>query len=175
MAEFGFALFPEAPCDGWLVQYLDYLLYMGTCDNCKCQNERVYGAARFYEAWEVHEHDTHVHGRSDNPGVTDDSSQRRHAGDPTNDCGHGHARGEIRFFCAEGKTGNLRAKWTEKNSFAGGLPSTRTRPNWWDKPDARGASRSATWSWNCCCKENPTDLITSPRSATTNPTSAGGQ
>ncbi|TWU37951.1 hypothetical protein Q31b_47400 [Novipirellula aureliae] len=65
-------------------------------------------------------------------------------------CGYSLIFGRIRFY-PESVTGDLDSVWGHEAGPAGILPSTRTRPTWWDsEPPLESASRNVFSEWNCC-------------------------
>ena len=80
--------------------------------------------------------------------------------------------GEIKFFFAKNKTGNLgdpganpvipsdpNTGFSGPNDWSGALPTCAPPgPDWWNGPSDNGeadASRSASLTWDCCCPSCP--------------------
>jgi hypothetical protein len=149
-----FALDKAAPEDGYIVQHIE-----GNQDIAACPGKRSGTMRRtldFWEAWPV-KRGEHVDWTTTRDGWTDGSRRGpapRTAGLQTSD-------GELKFF-GKPKTGDLgdfdRAPADATSAWgpgrvptSGRLPSTATKPPWWDDAPIEGpAVRQALSEWNCC-------------------------
>jgi hypothetical protein len=155
-----FELSGAAPCDGYFVQQMDRYLDRRTCEKDPPAKPPDKPTETFWEAWPVKKGDkgTSV---TTTLGYTDSSFSATQE----NSCGFKIATGTIKFYCAT-VTGDLgdfdkapadpNSKWGPgKNPVSGQLPSTKDKPDWWDKKEEAGpASRKASSEW-CCCTDRP--------------------
>jgi hypothetical protein len=150
-----FALDNPAPADGYIVQRIRAL---ETIENCpsKVESISLTPTIEFWEAWYVNAGDTHesLHGSF---GYTDESAR---APEPTKS-GCQASLGTVKFF-PKSVTGDLGrdgvapaaagSAWGPgKAPPSQSLPSTLTKPSWWDGSATEGpANRWASSWWNCC-------------------------
>jgi len=170
IVDFDFVLSPEAPCHGYVVQEVDVAEYYFKCEKQKCTDRFLKPPKRrskpYYEAFRVHEGDKIV--RDPQGSGYTDSSHGAGTGLSTRACGKGHATGKLRFFCEDvtGYLGEYRkdGKWSHtKISWSGGLVATTQKPHWWrEERHLAQASRSVTWSWDCCCETQNTQIHVVP-------------
>jgi RHS repeat-associated protein len=158
-----FSLDGAAPCDGYIVQQVTILEEIKDCVDCP-RATKLKPSSEFWEAWYVKKGDKESWDTTRDK-YTDGSKKPSRPGT----CGYNVALGSIKFFCktplkegdpGTGDLGDLgrdaRGKpggWQTQNprTQAGGLPSTTTKPAWWDsKPVEGSASRFASSYW-CCC------------------------
>ena len=154
-----FTLDNPAPADGYIVQNVKAL---ETIENCPSNVSSISLAPtiQFWEAWKVNVGDTHEQLHS-HFGYTDESSRSP----ATNTSGCQASLGTVKFFLRS-VTGDLGSDGvppaTSGSSWGPGnappsqsLPSTLTKPSWWDNTPAEGpASRWASSWWNCCGEES---------------------
>lgn len=151
-----FRLDKPAPEDGFIVQQIDRNEWVG---NCPAQGAPA-PLPTYWEAWFV----KGEHKRSQDTidtGVTDHSSLETPQPGTIGMLG---STGKVKFFTMS-TTGNLEADWKERSPGwwgwlypplgkvpeAGDLPSTYSKPTWWDNTPVEGPKeRSASVSWNCC-------------------------
>jgi hypothetical protein len=152
--EWIFSLDKPAPEDGYIVQQIDTTQSVATCPTVA--SATTVAVSPFWEAWLVKKGDK-VDWTTTRDVWTDGSE--RSAQPSTN--GQLDDFGTIKFF-AKSVTGDLgdfgkksgdgSSDWSPgKEPQSGGLPSTRTKPKWWDGTPVEGpAFRSAKAVWNCC-------------------------
>ena len=156
-----FKLDRAAFCDGYIVQEINYTRVMAPCNGAPAITKKHY-----WESWHVSKGKQleDLHG---NFGYTDMAQEPSHP----NHCGVAVQTGKIKFFCSAstgdlGRDGQAPAQPNDgwgpgAEPMAGGLPSTRTKPPWWDRPWWRplsrvagllekDASRFAGSLWDCC-------------------------
>jgi hypothetical protein len=149
-----FSLDKPAPEDGYIVQHI-----VGKQDIVPCPGKRT-GTMRetlnFWEAWPVKKDDL-VDWTTTRDGWTDGSTRPPAAGT----VGEQTTDGEVKFF-GRSKTGDLgdfnvapadaSSAWGPgKVPTSGALPSTRSKPSWWDDASPeKTAVRQALSEWDCC-------------------------
>jgi hypothetical protein len=149
-----FALDKPAPERGYIVQHI-----RGNQDIAACPGHRsgkMTQTSNFWEAWPIKKGDL-VDWTTTRDGWTDGSTRAPAA----NTVGEQVSDGEVKFF-ARSKTGDLgdfnqapahaASKWGPgKVPTSGALPSTPTKPPWWDDAPLEGpAVRQARSEWDCC-------------------------
>lgn len=117
---------------------------LSTSDRTPCYGRPAHRENRFYEAWRINAGDvTPFFGA----GQTDLSEW----GGMPNSSGNVRFTGTIKFFC-ESVTGNLNSLWSKGgNPSSISLPSTNTKPSWWDQAPVDSGFRQASSDWVCCC------------------------
>jgi RHS repeat-associated protein len=158
-----FVLDKKAPCDGYLVQQIDTRCTIKDCVDCP-RTSPVRPDFTFWEAFFVRNKETLEEARVlGQYSFTDES--RPTALDEK--CGNRSAIGTIKFFCMT-TTGDL-GKFSKPNPKSGWrinarygegdcqvrtgpLPSTDTKPRWWDDAPIESASRWTSLFW-CCCDD----------------------
>jgi len=151
--EWIFALDKAAPEDGYIVQQIDTTQGVATCPTVAGAPTAV---SPFWEAWFVKKGDK-VDWTTTRDVWTDGSE--RPARPSTN--GMLDDFGTIKFFAKSvtgdlgdfgKKSGDKSSDWSPgKEPQSGALPSTKTKPKWWDGTPLEGpAFRSAKAVWNCC-------------------------
>ncbi len=149
-----FSLDNPAPADGYIVQHITASELMGTCPN------PVQGPAaptqEFWEAWFVRR-GAKVDWTTTRDAWTDGSVRPARPGS----VGMQVSDGTLKFF-PKSKTGDLgdfgvapadpASAWGPgKVPTSGALPSTPTKPSWWDDTPGEGpVVRFAESRWNCC-------------------------
>jgi hypothetical protein len=164
-----FSLDKAAAEDGYLVQHVD-----GSQDIAACPGPRsgtMTSTLDFWEAWPIKK-GKKVHPRTDSLGRTD-TSQR---GETPGKTGLQVTKGEVKFF-NQTTTGDLGdwdvapagtgSAWGPgKVPTSGRLPSTPTKPSWWDGTPVEGpAFREARSDWDCCdpdAKKHRSDVTAKP-------------
>jgi len=139
-----FTLDDEAPCDGYIVQKVDFTCSVKRCRGGRAESEEF----SYWEAWFVRER---TRGN-----VRDISSLEA----DNNRCGEKSSKGTVKFFCRT-TTGDLSALGVGRVFGSGrctmtaiSLPSTDKKPAWWDKQPVEGpANRLATVDWKCCPRQ----------------------
>jgi hypothetical protein len=149
-----FALDKPAPEDGYIVQHIQ-----GNQDIAACPGPRsgkMTQTSNFWEAWPIKKGDL-VDWTTTRDGWTDGSTRAPAA----HTVGEQVSDGEVKFF-VRSKTGDLgdfnqapadpASKWGPgKVPTSGALPSTPTKPPWWDDAPIEGpAVRQARSEWDCC-------------------------
>jgi RHS repeat-associated protein len=81
--------------------------------------------------------------------------------------GGGGIDGTIKFFFKSHRGVGDLSDWTTKISSPASLdlPSTRSRPDWWNDPSDNGenhASRSVHTVWDCCCPQDVSFITVDP-------------
>jgi RHS repeat-associated protein len=151
-----FYLDKKAPCDGYMVQQVDY---KNTIKPCKGKAKTT--ATTYWESWNVKK-GKRLFTLYREIGYSDMAYEPPHK----KTCGNARQTGKLKFFCntTTGDLGRLNRRPKKPNGdwapgrepMSKSLPSTKTKPTWWDKPSAGGektASRVAGSVWNCC--KNP--------------------
>jgi len=136
---------------GWIVQKITYDQLVIKCPNTPYINKKV----TYYEAWRVA------------PGTSGDSE--RLAGKYTFDDqysspnfpdtrGSTSITGQVKFF----EDLQLPASFKKNNpdTYAGGLPATTDKPDFWT--DDNTAAHNLSYTWNCCDPGNVPVLVTTP-------------
>lgn len=136
---------------GWIVQKITYDQLVIKCPNTEFINKKV----TYYEAWRVA------------PGTSGDSE--RLAGKFNFDDqysspnypdtkGKTTITGQVKFF----EDLQLPASFKKNNAetYAGGLPATKDKPDFWT--DENTASHNLSYTWNCCDPADVPVLITTP-------------
>jgi len=149
-----FSLDKPAPEDGYIVQHI-----VGKEDVVACPGKRtgtMSVKSNFWEAWPVKQGDL-VDWTTTRDGWTDGSTRPPQPGK----VGLQTSDGEVKFF-TKTKTGDLgdfnappaagTAVWGPgKVPTSGALPSTPTKPAWWDDASPeKTAVRQALSEWDCC-------------------------
>jgi hypothetical protein len=149
-----FALDKPASEDGYIVQHIQ-----GNQDIAPCpgpRSGRMTQTSNFWEAWPIKTGDL-VDWTTTRDGWTDGSTRPPAA----HTVGEQVSDGEVKFF-GRSKTGDLgdfnqapadpASKWGPgKVPTSGALPSTPTKPPWWDDAPIEGpAVRQARSEWDCC-------------------------
>lgn len=151
-----FSLDKPAPEDGYIVQHIE-----GTEDIAGCPGPRsgtMTKTSDFWEAWFVNRGEiVEWQMRAGNFNFTDGSTR----GPAPNKVGLQSSDGTVKFF-GKSTTGDLgkdsvapadpASTWGPgKVPTSGALPSTPTKPAWWDNTPIEGpAVRQARSEWNCC-------------------------
>jgi hypothetical protein len=151
-----FSLDAAAPEDGYIVQHIRSMGYSATCP------DRAVGPPaidkEFWEAWLVKKGDK-VDWTTTRDSWTDGSVRPSNPGKN----GTQSSLGTLKFF-KKSTTGDLgdfgvapagatsTTKWGPgKVATSGALPSTATKPSWWDNAPVEGpVDREATSVWDCC-------------------------
>jgi hypothetical protein len=151
-----FSLDKPAPEDGYIVQHIT-----GTEDIVACPGPltgTMKKTSDFYEAWFVNKGDIVEHMQAAGRFNFTDGSTR---GPRPHTVGVQISDGTVKFF-GKSTTGDLgkdgvapadpASKWGPgKVPTSGDLPSTPTKPSWWDKTPIEGPEvRQAKSEWNCC-------------------------
>jgi len=134
-----FTLNNPSPKGGWIVQEIEYDQVVIQCPNTEIINKKVH----YWEAWQVA------------PGTNGDAE--RLAGKYTYDDqysspnfpdtrGHTSITGKVKFF--EGLDLPASFKKNNDSTYAGGLPATTGKPDFWNTDNA--ADHNLSISWNCC-------------------------
>jgi len=149
-----FSLDNAAPEDGYIVQHIRSMDFTATCPNIAMGPAAM--DKEFWEAWLVKKGDK-VDWTTTRDSWTDGSTRPARPG--TN--GRQSSLGTLKFF-KKSTTGDLgdfgvapassSSAWGPgKVSTSGALPSTPTKPSWWDGTPVEGpVDREATSVWNCC-------------------------
>ena len=146
-----FNLNNPSPKGGWIVQKITYEQLVIKCPNTEFINKKI----TYYEAWRVA------------PGASGDSE--RLAGKFTyddqysqpnfpNTKGSTTITGQVQFF--EGLELPASFKKNNKDTYAGGLPATTDKPDFWNTNNS--ADHNLSFSWNCCDGTGITVLVTTP-------------
>lgn len=151
-----FSLDKPAPEDGYIVQHIT-----GNEDIVACPGPltgTMKKTSDFYEAWFVNKGDIVEHMQAAGRFNFTDGSTR---GPRPDTVGVQASDGEVKFF-GKSTTGDLgkdgvapadaASKWGPgKVPTSGDLPSTPTKPAWWDNAPIEGPEvRQAKSEWNCC-------------------------
>jgi len=171
-----FKLDSPAPCDGYIVQQIDYELEVKDSNNKIIETKKE----KYWESWFVKKGEQ-LPWVNSVIGYTDQSS----LGARFDKKGMAKADGKIKFFCKDktGDLGNINRSptwpnwhppllpltWgvgnkpnTLGNKISGSLPSTNTQPWWWnDASIDPPAKRTASVDWNCCC--SPKQQYSNPK------------
>jgi len=146
-----FELATAAPEDGYIVQKVEFFINTADCSQPAVSGTPTTPNLTFWEAWPVSA-GAKLHTAHAAAGYTDQSSTPSRP----NTTGTVMANGTIKFFkkSVTGNLGNFTADGTWKRGGepqSGSLPSTHTKPTWWDDTPTEGpASRSAQSAWSCC-------------------------
>ena len=154
-----FSLDNPAPANGYIVQRIRNLQ---TVENCPSNVSSISltPTMEYWEAWDVSTGDT-VDWTTTRDGWTDENAR---PAEP-NKSGTQASLGTVKFFLRS-VTGDLGgfgvapatagSAWGPgKAPFSGALPSTLSKPSWWDNAPTEGpASRWASAWWNCCGEES---------------------
>lgn len=149
-----FSLDAAAPEDGYIVQQIDSYEIESTCPDLAVGPPAP--TQTFWEAWLVKKGD-----KVDWTTVRDKWTDGSTRGPRPGKNGHQISFGEVKFFkkSTTGDLGDFNKAPADKSSpwgpgkvpTSGGLPSTPTKPSWWDNSPVEGPTkRSATSIWNCC-------------------------
>lgn len=136
---------------GWVVQKITFKKDIKNCDNSKNTDETL----TFWEAWEVL-----VPRNTDSlwylgNGTYDD--MYRSPGHPDTK-GEKDVKGEVKFFADQKLPDTF--KKNNSDTYAGGLPSTKEKPAFWDNSDALKHDLNTTWI--CCDKTQTSTVTTTP-------------
>lgn len=151
--EWVFELSKAAACDGYIVQQLDNHVDIRGCDKPVVDTCPANPTKTFWEAWFVKKGDK-VDWTTVRDGWTDGNSR---PGRPSTS-GCDVSRGAVKFFCSS-TTGDLgdfnkagaNKDWAPgKEPLSHAVPSTLSKPSWWDSPVEGPATRFSSSWWNCC-------------------------
>jgi hypothetical protein len=149
-----FSLDKAASEDGYIVQQIDKAEFVKTCP------DKAIGPPTpiqtFWEAWFIKKGDT-VDWTTVRDKWTDGNTRPPRPGTNGSDV----AAGTVKFFtkkttCDLGDFGTApadpKSPWgTGKVPNSGALPSTPSKPAWWDNTPAEGPAQRGVWaSWDCC-------------------------
>ena len=152
-----FRLDQTAPLDGYIVQQVDVHENIKGCSEPPVSSIPVEPTRTYWEAWPVKQGER-VSPDTAKDGYTDESKTLSHG----RRTGAFSVIGTIKFF-SRTTTGDLGDLNTPPSTPNGGwgpgvaegsgiLPSTKTKPQWWDDTPVEGpASRSTEAWWDCCC------------------------
>jgi RHS repeat-associated protein len=157
-----FVLAKKAPCDGYLVQQIDYRCTIDNCVNCPATSPAKPDFT-FWEAFFVQKGQTLEETRVSGQYTYTDESRFRVI---NKKCGNESAVGTIKFFCMT-TTGDLgrvskpnpMSGWMVNAKYGAGdcatrpgtLPSTDKQPAWWGQAALESAQRWSNIYFNCCC------------------------
>ena len=135
---------------GWIVQKINYKRIVINCPNLPFLNNDI----TYWEAWRV---TAGAKGDSDRLAGAFNYDDRFSSPNFPDSKGNTTITGEVRFF--EGL--NLPAGFVKNNNatYAGGLPATINKPDFWDSKDA--ADHNLDFVWNCCTNPGTRSLKTS--------------
>jgi hypothetical protein len=152
-----FNLNEASKAGGWIVQKVNYKRNIINCPNVAFINNDI----TYWEAWRV---TAGAKGDSDRLAGAYNFDDRYSSPNFPDTKGNTTITGEVRFF--EGL--NLPAGFVKNNNatFAGGLPATTAKPDFWDSKDA--ADHNLDFVWNCCTNPGTRNLKTTagPRKTT---------
>jgi hypothetical protein len=149
-----FALSSPAPEDGYIVQHIKSLETTAACPS-DIRHTELAPKLEFWEAWKIKKGDK-VDWTTTRDAWTDGSTR----GPQSNSSGTQTSLGKVKFFL-QSVTGDLgdfgvaptgASDWGPgKEPTSGDLPSTKSKPSWWDGTPTEGPkSRWASSWWNCC-------------------------
>jgi len=154
-----FSLDSPAPDDGYIVQWIRGLETIEACPS-NVSSISLTPTVEYWEAWDVTKGNT-VDWTTTRDNWTDES----HRGEGTNQSGCQASLGTVKFFLRS-VTGDLGgfgvapaasgSAWGPgKAPMSGALPSTLSKPSWWDNTPTEGPARrwASSW-WNCCGEES---------------------
>ena len=150
-----FSLDNPAPANGYIVQNVRSLQTIESCPS-NVQSISLTPTLTFWEAWDVKAGDK-VDWTTTRDGWTDGSTR----GEESTKSGMQASLGTVKFFL-QSVTGDLggfgtspatpNGGWGPGNATpSGALPSTLTKPSWWNDTPTEGPARrwASSW-WNCC-------------------------
>lgn len=153
---FGFFLDNDAPCEGYIVQYV-----IGMCHLYDClSGEHEFGLVTFFEAFKIPSNQKKVEFRVDTSTLKVDNDK----------CGMRVVYGYSKFYCkrspgpGQAGTGDLDNNpfWQSRfhedgcaQHFTNNAPSTETMPLFWTFPAVEeGAWRVSSVNFDCCFGSN---------------------
>jgi hypothetical protein len=144
-----FNLNEASKAGGWIIQKITYKRNVISCPNVPFLNDDI----TYWEAWRVA---AGAKGDSDRLAGAFNYDDRYSSPNFPNTKGNTTVTGEVRFF--EGI--NLPAGFVKNNNktYAGGLPATTDKPDFWDSKDA--ADHNLDFVWNCCTNPGTKSLKT---------------
>ncbi len=136
---------------GWVVQKITFTKKIDNCDNSNNTNETI----SFWEAWQVL-----IPRNTDSlwylgNGTYDDMYR---SGSHPNTKGEKDIKGQVKFFTDQDLPNTF--KKNNPDTYAGGLPSTKEKPAFWDDTDALNHNLNTTWV--CCDATKTATLTTNP-------------
>ena len=152
-----FNLNEASKAGGWIVQKVNYKRNVINCPNVPFLNDDI----TYWEAWRV---SAGARGDSERLAGVYNYDDRYSSPNFPDTRGNTTVTGEVRFFEGIG----LPAGFVKNNNktYAGGLPATTDKPDFWDSKDA--ADHNLDFVWNCCTNPHTKKLTTTagPRSTT---------
>jgi hypothetical protein len=151
-----FNLNNASAADGWIVQKITYERNVIKCPDMPFLNDKI----TYWEAWRVTAGASGDSERLAGKFNYDDQYSSPNFPDTR---GSTTITGEVKFF--EGLA--LPASFTKgnKDTYAGGLPATNAKPDFWDA--ANTAGHNLSYIWNCCTAAGIHVLTTTPDSKKT--------
>jgi hypothetical protein len=138
---------------GWIVQKITYARNVIKCPDQQFLNDNI----TYWEAWEVAAGAKGDKERLAGKYTFDDQYSSPNFPDTR---GNTTITGEVKFF--EGIALPAAFKKGNKDTYAGDLPATTAKPDFWDA--ANTAAHNLSYIWNCCTNPKTSKLTVTPDS-----------
>lgn len=147
---------------GWIVQKITYDQVVIKCPSTEFINKKI----TYWEAWEVAAGAKGDKERLAGKFTFDDQYSSPNYPDTR---GSTNITGEVKFF--EGTALPASFKKGNKDTYAGDLPATTEKPDFWDA--ANTAAHNLSFIWNCCVANGINLLTTTPTQPKSIPVTKG--